>query len=57
MAEERERIAFYGDIDFIPTERYVLEDAQRAVADAVFVVDAASRVIPVRPQGGSRREG
>lgn len=53
LRKERE-FAFYGDVDFIPTERYVLEDAERAIADALFVVDAASRVIDARPRDGSR---
>ena len=44
LRKERE-FSFYGDIDFIPTERYDLDDAERAIADAVFVVDAASNVI------------
>lgn len=47
LRKERE-FAFYGDIDFIPTERYFLRDAQKAITDAVFVVDAASRVIKTR---------
>ena len=38
--KERE-FAFYGDIDFIPTEEYRSEDAERALADALFVLDRA----------------
>jgi HEPN domain-containing protein len=44
LRKERE-FSFSGDIEFIPTERYDLDDAERAIADAVFVVDAASNVI------------
>jgi HEPN domain-containing protein len=44
LRKERE-FAFYGDIDFIPTERYTRASADRAVADARFVVDVAGRVI------------
>jgi hypothetical protein len=39
LRKERE-FAFYGDIDFIPTERYSREEAQRAFDDAGFVIDA-----------------
>lgn len=44
LRKERE-FSFYGDIDFIPTERYTRDDADRAIADARFVVSAAERVI------------
>ncbi len=44
LRKERE-FSFYGDIDFIPTERYSLEDARKAIADAQFAVDDARRVI------------
>lgn len=44
LRKERE-LAFYGDIDFIPTEEYTEGDARQAIADAGFVVDAASRLI------------
>ncbi len=37
---ERE-LAFYGDIDFIPTEEYDRADADRAIADAEFTVATA----------------
>ncbi|HHV62900.1 MAG TPA: HEPN domain-containing protein [Firmicutes bacterium] len=46
LRKERE-FAFYGDVDFIPTEEYIREDAERARADARFVVSIASRVIPL----------
>lgn len=44
LRKERE-FAFYGDIDFIPTERYTRDDADRAIADATFVVETAATVI------------
>lgn len=44
LRKERE-LAFYGDIDFIPTEEYTERDARQAIDDAGFVVDAASRLI------------
>jgi hypothetical protein len=43
LRKERE-FSFYGDLDFIPTEQYSLEDARRAISDAQFVVDTAQRV-------------
>ncbi len=46
LRKERE-FSFYGDIDFIPTEEYRLEDARRAIADATFVCSVAERVIPL----------
>lgn len=47
LRKERE-FAFYGDIDFIPTERYTQADAARAIADATFVVGTAEAVIGKR---------
>lgn len=44
LREDRE-LAFYGDIDFIPTKEYGLEDAQRARQQADVVLQAARRVI------------
>lgn len=44
LRKERE-FAFYGDVDFIPTEEYTSFDAARAVQDAVFVVQMAGLVI------------
>ena len=43
LRKERE-FSFYGDLDFIPTEQYSLEDARRAISDAQLVVDTAERV-------------
>lgn len=44
LRKERE-FSFYGDIDFIPTERYTVGDARRAIEDANFVVEIARRSI------------
>lgn len=44
LRKERE-LAFYGDIDFIPTEEYTSEDASEATKDAEFVVDKARKLI------------
>jgi len=44
LRKERE-FSFYGDIDFIPTEEYQIEDAMRAIEDARFVVSVAEREI------------
>ena len=39
-------LSLYGDIDFIPTEQYSREDAQRAIDEAQTTVEAAARTIP-----------
>jgi HEPN domain-containing protein len=44
LRKERE-FAFYGDIDFIPTERYSKADAQRAMDDAKFTIKMAELTI------------
>ena len=44
LRKERE-FAFYGDIDFIPTEQYSAADADRAIADANEVFDCAHKAI------------
>jgi HEPN domain-containing protein len=44
LRKERE-FSFYGDIDFIPTERYSRDDAERAMSAAQSAVSAASAVI------------
>ncbi len=44
LRKERE-LAFYGDIDFIPTEEYTFQDARRARTEARFVVEIAVRLI------------
>lgn len=45
LRKERE-FAFYGDIDFIPTEQYSKSDALKAIKDSGFVVSIAGQVIP-----------
>lgn len=44
LRKERE-LAFYGDIDFIPTEEYTDKDAREAIRDTRLVVDTAKRLI------------
>ncbi len=44
LRKERE-LSFYGDIDFIPTEEYKLEDGQEARKSAYFVVTLAKKVL------------
>ena len=44
MRKERE-LAFYGDIDFIPTEEYNIGDARQAIRDSNFVVNLARKLI------------
>jgi len=44
LRKERE-LAFYGDIDFIPTEEYSRADAVKAMRDARWVVDVAKGFI------------
>ena len=46
LRKER-KFSFYGDVDFIPSEEYFLDDALRAIADAKFVVELAGRAIPL----------
>jgi len=46
LRKERE-LAFYGDIDFIPTEEYTGQDARKAIKDARFVVATAKTLINV----------
>ena len=50
LRKERE-FAFYGDIDFIPTEEYSRADAERAMSDAMFVLECATGVIRGHPSG------
>ncbi len=38
LRKERE-LSFYGADDFIPTEEYTLEDAEKAIAEAKFVLE------------------
>jgi len=44
LRKERE-LAFYGDVDFIPTEEYTREDALQAIEEARFVVEVAEKFI------------
>jgi HEPN domain-containing protein len=44
LRRERE-LSFYGEIDFIPTEEYTLEDARQAREDAEFVVTLAKKLL------------
>jgi HEPN domain-containing protein len=44
LRKERE-LAFYGDIDFIPTEEYSRDDAEETIADTKFVVKTAQNLI------------
>lgn len=50
LRKERE-FSFYGDIDFIPTEEYTQQDAERAIADAQWIVSVATSVIPPIERG------
>ena len=42
LRKERE-LAFYGDVDFIPTEEYTADDATLALSDAKWVVELAKK--------------
>ena len=44
LRKERET-AFYGDIDFVPSEEYREEDGVKAIQDAKFVLAAAQGVV------------
>jgi HEPN domain-containing protein len=46
LRKERE-LAFYGDIDFIPTEEYKREDGKEAMENAGFVVSIARKWVKV----------
>ncbi len=48
LRRERE-LAFYGDVDFIPTEEYSAADASRAYDEAAWVVTLADEVIRPLP--------
>ena len=47
LRKERE-LAFYGAIDFIPTDEYTRKHAQQALDDATWVVSVAGSVILIR---------
>lgn len=42
-------LAFYGDVDMIPTDAFTAADAGRAYEDAAWVVALATRVIASAP--------
>lgn len=44
LRKERE-LAFYGDIDFIPTEEYTLKDAKDAMRSAQYVVRITKKLV------------
>lgn len=48
LRRERE-LAFYGDIDFVPTEEYTAADAARAYDEAAWIVGLAGQVIDPSP--------
>ncbi len=48
LRRERE-LAFYGDVDFIPTEEYSAADGSRAYDDAAWIVALADDVIGPLP--------
>lgn len=45
LRKDRE-LSFYGDLDFIPTEEYDVDDAQKAHDGAYYVVETAGMVVP-----------
>jgi HEPN domain-containing protein len=48
---KEQEFAFYGDVDFVPTEQYSLDDADRAIEDAEYVATVAAKVIqPPEPE-------
>ncbi len=49
LRRERE-LAFYGDIDFVPTEEYSAADAARAYDEAAWIVVLADEVIGRLPR-------
>jgi hypothetical protein len=55
LRRERE-FAFYGDIDFIPTEEYTRQDAQQAIEDARFVLENAKFLIKSSDQSPEPEE-
>lgn len=44
LRHDRE-LAFYGDVDFVPTEQYSPADARRAFDDAAWILDLAESAI------------
>jgi HEPN domain-containing protein len=54
LRKERE-LAFYGDIDFIPTKEYTLKDAKEAIEGANFAVSIAKRMMQKQKRSWRRR--
>jgi len=52
LRRERE-LAFYGDIDFIPTEEYTNDDANQAIKEARLVVGVVERLLKEKPEVNS----
>jgi len=44
LRKERE-FSFYGGVDLIPTEQYSVQDADRAIDDAKYALEAAKQLI------------
>ena len=44
LRKERE-LSFYGDVDFIPSEEYTREQAEKAAREARFVVELALKIV------------
>ena len=44
LRKERET-AFYGDIDFVPSEEYRAEEGAKAIHDATFVLSVAQGIV------------
>lgn len=52
LRKERE-LAFYGDVDFVPTLEYSRADALRAIEEVRYVVATVGRVVRVPCRAGS----
>ncbi|MEN2985997.1 MAG: HEPN domain-containing protein [Thermodesulfovibrionaceae bacterium] len=46
LRKERE-LAFYGDIDFIPTEEYTAEEAHWAIEGTEYIISLAERIFKI----------
>jgi HEPN domain-containing protein len=55
LRRERE-LAFYGDIDLVPTESYGEQDAARATADALEVYAAVEQLMADRERSQSTQD-
>lgn len=49
LRKERE-LAFYGEIDFIPTEEYSKKDAKKAISDVEKVVKLMKKVVSFKQE-------